>query len=354
MRILDRYVARWVIGGSALALAVLLSLFTVFTLLDELGDVGRGDYGLLQVAQYLALSTPRRTYELVPVAALLGTLLGLGVLASHSELTVIRVSGVSTRRLALSVAQAAAVPALAGVLLGELAVPGTEALAEGVRTAAMASHQALKTRRGFWARDGRRFVNVQHVLPSREMEGVYLYEFDEAGRLQRTVRADRARPEGDAWRLEGLVVSEIGGDRVVARWLTSERWESPLAPDLVGLAVLRPERASSLELARYTRFLAANGQDPAPYAFALWSKLTAPVTTVALTLLVVPFLLGPLRHVGLGPRTLVGALRGVGFHIANQTSTHLGLVYGLPPVLGAAAPTLVVLGVGLWLLRRAG
>ena len=353
MRTLDRYLARWVLGGTLLALAVLLALFSVFTLLDELGDVGRGSYGLAEAAEYLALTTPRRLYEVTPVAVLLGTLLGLGVLASHSELTVMRAAGVSTWRIALTGLKAAGVVILAAVLLGELVVPVTDDLAEAQRSIAMTSRIALKTRTGFWLRDGRRFINVRQVLPDRQLADLYVYAFDESRRLVLATHAKRVRTEDGVWVLDQVAESVLGEDRVENRFRPADRWPSPFAGDLVNLALLRPDRLSALELLRSIGFLRANGQDSMPYELALWGKAMVPLSAATLALLAVPFVLGPLRSAGFGQRILTGSLIGVGFHIVSQATSQLGLVYGLPPALGATLPTVVVLGAAIGLLQRA-
>ncbi len=354
MKTLDRYIGRWVLGGTLLALGVLLALVTVFALMDQLEDVGKGHYTLAAMAEYLALTTPRRAYELVSVAVLLGTLLGLGVLASHSELTVIRSVGVSGWRVVGAALKAAAVPVLAGVLVGELVAPVADDLAEARRSIAVTSQIALKTRTGFWARDGRSFVNIREVLPDRRLAGVYVYDFDERRQLRAATRAERARPAGQGWVLEGVnesVISPTGVERVTAGERT---WDLALSSDFVGFAVVRADRASVVDLARYVRFLRANGQDPALYELALWVKLAMPFTAAAMVLLAVPFVFGPLRSVGVGQRILAGALVGVAFHIVSQATSQLGLVYGLTPILGATGPTALLLGLGAWLMRRAG
>ena len=353
MRLLDRYVGRWVLGGTLLALAVLLALVTVLGLMDQLEDVGKGDYTLPAMLQYLVLTTPRRAYELLPVAVLLGTLLGLGVLASHSELTVIRSAGVSTWRIGGSALRAAALPVVAGVLVGELVAPPADDLAEARRSIAIQSQVALKTRTGFWVRDGRRFVNLREVLPDRRLAGVYVYDFDDGRRLRAATRAERARPEGEGWVLEGVRESRVSPGSVERREETERPWDVSLATDLVGLAVVRADRASSADLRRYVRFLRENGQDPSLYELALWVRSSMPLTAAAMVLLAVPFVFGPLRSVGVGQRVLAGALLGVAFHIVSQATAQLGLVYGLPPPLGALGPTVLVLATGLWLTRRA-
>jgi len=353
VRILGRYIGRWVVGATLLALAVLLALFTVFALIDQLGDVGKGRFGLADMVEYLVLTTPRRVYELIPVATLLGTLLGLGVLASHSELTVIRAAGVSAWRIAAATLKAVALPIIAGIIIGDFVVPAADDLAETRRSIALTSQIALKTRTGFWARDGQRFVNIREVLPDRRLADVYIYAFDEKRRLRTAVRAAGARAVADRWILEEVSESVISAERVESRSATSLPWEAPLAADLVDLAVIRPDRASSADLLRYVRFLRGNGQDPALYELALWSKLTMPLTAGAMALLAIPFVFGPLRSVGMGQRVLAGSLVGVSFHILSQATAQVGLVYGLPPAVGATVPTLAVAALATWLLRRA-
>jgi lipopolysaccharide export system permease protein len=353
MSTLDRYLARWVLGGILLALAVLLALFSVFTLLEELGDVGKGQYGLADAAEYLVLTTPRRVYEVTPVAVLLGSLLGLGVLASHSELTVIRAAGVSTWRIGLTSLKAASVAIVAAALLGELVVPAADDLAEARRSIAMTSRIALKTRTGFWLRDGSRFVNVRQVLPDRRLADIYVYTFDSSRRLVLATHAGRARPADGAWELEQVAESAIREDRVERRTREAERWPSPFQGDLVNLAVMRPDRLSVMDLVRSIDFLRSNEQDAAPYELALWGKVMVPLSAVGMALLAVPFVLGPLRSAGLGQRVLTGSVLGISFHIVSQAASQVGLVYGLPPALGATLPAAGVLGAALWLLHRA-
>ena len=202
-------------------------------------------------------------------------------------------------------------------------------------------------------RDGRRFVNLREVLPDRRLAGVYVYDFDDGRRLRAATRAERARPEGEGWVLEGVRESRVSPGSVERREETERPWDVSLATDLVGLAVVRADRASSADLRRYVRFLRENGQDPSLYELALWVRSSMPLTAAAMVLLAVPFVFGPLRSVGVGQRVLAGALLGVAFHIVSQATAQLGLVYGLPPPLGALGPTVLVLATGLWLTRRA-
>jgi len=137
MRILDRYSAGEVVRGPLLALFVLLALLTFFTLVAELEETGKGTYGVLEAIQYVLLTLPRRTYELLPTATLLGTMLGLGTLASNSELVVMRAAGVSFARIIWAVLKVGIGVALVAILLGEFIAPVSMEYAQNQRAMAM-------------------------------------------------------------------------------------------------------------------------------------------------------------------------------------------------------------------------
>ena len=90
--------ARQIYGAVGFVLIGFLALYAFFDLIGELGDLGRGDYQLRQVFTFVLLSAPTNAYELFPVVVLIGTLYVLSHLASNSEYTVMRASGMSLAR----------------------------------------------------------------------------------------------------------------------------------------------------------------------------------------------------------------------------------------------------------------
>src|SRR5580704_19574102 len=100
MSVLDRYIVRAILGAVLLVMLVLLALGALFVFIDQQDDVGVGHYTALGALWYSLLNLPQLAYELLPITALIGSLLGLGSLARGSELTVIRAAGVSIARLA--------------------------------------------------------------------------------------------------------------------------------------------------------------------------------------------------------------------------------------------------------------
>lgn len=352
LRILDRYVARHVVHGTLVWLVALVVLFNFIAFVDDLGNVGKGEYSLLRAVEYMALTTPRRAFELFPLAALIGALMGLGTLASGSELAVIRAAGVSVRRLCAAVLGGALVLMVVAVVLGELVAPSAERLAETRRSVAITEQLEAHTLSGFWIRDGNSFINIATALPGNRMEQVNIYEFDAERRLRVATRAERARYEDGRWLLEGIVQSHIEDHRVRRERIEAAIWESLFEPDLVSVVTVRPEALSVPGLRRYMDYLERNGLDTSRYRLALWHKIVYPLATGVMIVLAVPMVLGRLKAVGLGQRILAGVLIGISFHVLNQASAHLGLVYGLSPALSAVVPTALFAAAAAWMLRR--
>ena len=99
MNLLDRYVIRAVLGGVFVVLGVLLTLGALFLFANQQDDIGQGTYTALDAFWFVLLNIPQQVYEMMPIAVLIGALLGLGTLSRGSELTVMRAAGLSVWRI---------------------------------------------------------------------------------------------------------------------------------------------------------------------------------------------------------------------------------------------------------------
>lgn len=120
---LDRYIGSSVFMAILAVLGIILGLASLFAFIDEMGAVNE-TYTVVDVMSYVALTAPRRVYEMLPMAGLIGCLIGLGSLASNSELTIMRAAGVSVGRIVWAVMKPMLVLMLVGVLVGEYVAPG--------------------------------------------------------------------------------------------------------------------------------------------------------------------------------------------------------------------------------------
>jgi lipopolysaccharide export system permease protein len=354
MKILDRHIGFHVIRDSALTLVALLAIFSLVEFLDDLSDVGKGRYTMRAAVEYMLLTTPNRIFILFPIAGVIGSLIGLGSLAAHRELVVIRATGISSLRIAGAAMKAAAVLVLASVLVGEVVSPYTEQLAHQRRATALSDNHALGTGNGFWVRDGNTFINVGQVLPGNRMKELYIYEFDDERQLRVATFADDGIYQDGEWTLGGVRQSIIGTDGVTAREVVEADWRSRFDPELAEVVSVRLTSLSILGLMRYIDYLQSNGLDTGRYELALWSKIIHPFTTVVMIFIALPLVLGRLGSVGIGQRILAGIVIAVSFLLLEQLAGHMGLAFGLNPMVAAWAPTLSFFALAVWMFRKVG
>lgn len=352
MTLLDRYLGRTVVGASLLVLLVLTALWGFVTFIEQLHRIGHGSYGVFDALQYALLTLPDNALDLFPTAALMGALLGLGGLASTNELMVIRTAGVSALRIAASALVGGIVLAVAVALIGEYIAPPAKSYAEQARGAALYGRVGSGGEGGIWARDGDLYINVREMADQKLIRGIYIYRFDGL-QLTRATHADVARFENGHWQLHNLQTTTLSGQTEArSTRAASAEWKTLLDPDLLSLFVVDPDNLSAGGLLRYIDYLHHNNLSAKRYETAFWHKVARPVTVLAMVLLAMPFVFGPLRSAATGQRLLVGILTGVAFYLFNTMTAQLGEVFGAPPLAAAWLPTVVLAAVSLFAVSR--
>ncbi len=343
MRLLDRYLARQVLVYTLLVMGVLVTLAALFVFIDQQDDVGVGTFGMLDAMFVTALMLPQQAFQLLPVAALIGALVGLGNLARGSELIVVRAAGISVLRVAWAAAAAGALLLGIGAVLGEVLAPPLEAYAHQIKTFGKYNNFSFAGRAGIWVKDGDRIVSIQQQSADNVYGGVYVYVLgagaDGRQSLLALARADRAEAvPGHGWRLSNFADSALAAGSVTTRHLPTFAVEGGISPEFLGIAVVDPLSLPIRGLWRYVQHLRANGLESRSWEVALWSRISRSLSTVLLCMLAVPFVFGPLRSAGAGSRTAIGVMVGVVYFLINRTLENSGDVYGLDPLLVAWAP----------------
>ena len=353
MRKLDGYIGSSVFLAILAVLGIILGLASLFAFIDEMGDIS-DTYTLWDASQFVLLTAPRRLYDMLPMAGLIGCLIGLGSLASNSELTIMRAAGVSIGRIVWAVMKPMLVLMLAGVLIGEYVAPVTENKAQADRSLAQGGGEAQTSKRGLWHREGEEFVHINTVQPNGLMLGVTRYRFDAERHMQSSSFARRAQYQQDHWLLTDVTTTLFRGDHTEVVKTPEERWDVALTPQLLNTVVMAPESLSITGLWAYIHYLSDQGLNNDRYWLAFWTKVLQPLVTAALVLMAISFIFGPLRSVTLGQRVFTGVLVGFVFRIAQDLLGPSSQVFGFPPLLAVLLPAAICALAGVWLLRRAG
>jgi len=352
-KILDWYIGRTIIATSTLVLITFVGLSGIIKYVEQLRKVGEGTYDLLQALIFVVLSVPRDIEMFFPMAALLGALIGLGALAASSELVVMQAAGFSKLDIGLSVLKTAVPLMIIITLLGEWGAPQAQKMARDLRSFATSGGQILSVRTGVWARDANDFIFIGKINDNR-LYAMNIWRFDENKQLRQVYNAKQVDYIGENnWLMKDVVVTDMNDDIVISKHSLPEyRWKTALAPDKLAVVTVKPEELALSGLYDYVHYLKASEQDSSRYELAFWRKISQPFSIAVMMLMALSFIFGPLRSVTMGARILSGVIAGFTFYISSEFFGPLSLVYHIPPVFGAIAPSLVFLTIALLLLRR--
>ncbi len=350
---MDRYIAVTILKSAAVVIACLLTLLTMFTLLDEFRDITPG-YTKSHALQYVLLSTPRQLYDLMPYGVFIGALVGLGVLASRSELTVLRSAGTSIVRLF----GAASIPVLILIglnqVLGEFVAPAGETAAGSLKLSVQRGDGDGRIVSSHWYREGPLITNVGGFDDSGELIGIRQYEFQD-GRMTRSRRADRAGyiEDGGYWLLENVAETRIDAERASVRRYPEMPWRISANPDILSAkALFDPGKLSFADLRFQIDYMSREGLEPTRYQVAFWGKALQPLAVLGLVLVALAFVTGPLREAGLGARLGAGIAVGLAFKYLVDVFGPMSVVFSIPPWLAMSAPVAVTWIAGVVLVRR--
>lgn len=353
--VLDRYIGKTIFNTIMMTLFMLVSLSGIIKFVDQLRKVGQGEYSTLGAGLYTLLSIPKDIEIFFPMAALLGALMGLGTLASRSELVVMQASGFTRMQIAAAVMKTAIPLVLLTMAIGEWVAPQGDQLARNFRSQALYGGSMLSVQNGLWAKDGHDFIFIERVVSDNQLAGVNIYHFDDENRLQTLRYAASASFNNGIWRLSQVDESDLtNNQQITGRQTLSGEWKTNLTPDKLGVVALDPESLSITGLYEYVRYLKQSGQEANRYLLNMWGKIFSPFSVAVMMLMAVSFIFGPLRSVAMGVRMITGISFGFLFYVLDQIFGPLSLVYNMPPLFGALLPSVafLLISVALLLKRR--
>jgi lipopolysaccharide export system permease protein len=352
MNIIDRYLALAAARATLLVMVVLLALIGFISLTNQLQDVGRGNFQVADAFVVVLANFPRNVFDVFPIAALLGGMMGLGALAKHSELVAVRAAGVGLRRLAFSMLLAGALFAAAAGAIGELLMPPAERFSNEYSDELKRDRTSLSGLSGSWLRDGERVFNILQVESLERLGGVYVYHFDDTGRLESVALARRAEVGEDrVWSLEDVVLTRFR-ERIETERIENLELLTGIDPSVMAVSVIDTNSMSIPMLREYIRYLEANDLQASRYEMAMWQRLANIAAVPAMLLLALPFVFGPLRSGGNSARFVVGFMIGVLYILGKGALADGAHVYGAPVWLTAWLPVVVILCAALFGLSR--
>lgn len=352
MKLISRYMIRQMSVMSVYALLAFLALYSFFEVIDQVGDLGHGGFNGIKMMQYVLMQMPTHAYELMPLAVLIGGLIALSQLASGSELTVIKASGLSTKKLLLILIQFGLIFTLLTAVLGEWIGPSLSQQAENLKNKALHG-KITTTENGLWLKEQNNIINVREMLPDHTLLGVKIWQYNDRYELTQAGEAESAvlNPDG-SWQLKNIRYSTLGADRVTVTTAAEQRWTIDLDSHLLDALLVEPEQMSLSELTTYIAHLKNNRQQTQAYAIAWWHKVMYPIATLVMALVAYAFTPQTTRHGNMGLKLFGGICLGLLFHFAGRLFGFTSQLYGVPAFLAGTLPTVMFALLAVYLIRR--
>ncbi|MCP4187319.1 MAG: LPS export ABC transporter permease LptG [Gammaproteobacteria bacterium] len=350
--IINRYILRQIHQGTLLTLMVLVSLSLIFIFIGELDDVGKGYYSLLHAIEYVVLLFPGKLVEFMPLAAMLGTILSLGSLASNSEIIAMQAAGVSVSQLIMAVLQAAIILALISFLVADWVAPVSETNARQIRSSAINDTTAIRGKKGLWVKDDNSILHINLLLPNGIARNIEIHQLDDAGRLLSAITAESAIPEGNSWRLKQVNQTLMGNHDVSTHQYNEMIYHGRISDELLNALMIEPRQMSSVDLFTYIGFLQQNNLQARVELLTFWQKIFSPLVVIIMCILAIPFVLGLQRQGNAGQRLMMGIILGLTYVVADRLLIQLGSHLNLFPFINALLPAVLFLLLTVYLLLR--
>jgi len=350
---LDRHIVAHIFGLTAIAGLALSVIYTFISFVSESSSLGKGDFGPVQLAGYVLWTLPGSLQILLPIIALLGTLMGLGTLAAQNEITAMRAAGISLLRIGRATMLAGLVIGALNLVLGDWLAPLGRENAQEIRNEYRYRRAPGAVNRPVWLREGDFILHVGLVRTETEVADVVAYNLAPDMSFRTILHIEEAFFREGRWLLKNVRRTDFTPEGAKVTQQPEAIWEGHLSPAVLKLVMLKTNAISIRGLLQLTDYLQTNNLDDRAYRLELYRKLVAPFTVLTMMLFAVPFVMGSLRSSGTGQRLLFGILVGVAFYMVNEVTANAGQLSGWPPLLSAALPTLALGSVALWRLARA-
>lgn len=349
--IFDKYVGKLVLFTILVVAVVLIILTALITFVDQLRYIGRGDIDFSFLIVHVLLQVPEMLVMMFPISVLLGCVIALGSLAKNSELVVLQSFGISKQGIIMLAIKTIIPLIIVVALVSEFVVPPVQQYAASRYSAVANRGQLSITHQGLWLRENNYFFSIRFTMSDGSIQDISRYEFDKL-ELKSLCTAKAGIFNGKNWDMFDVVKNTFTDKQVHKEQVATEKWDLGLNPSRIETLSLNGLYLTIGGLLDYINYLEENNLDARTYRLELYNKLVMPFAIIIMLLLAASTVFGPLRSMTMGARVVMGIALGFLFYIANQIGAPLALVYGVPPLISACAPSILFLFLAIALLRR--
>jgi lipopolysaccharide export system permease protein len=261
--------------------------------------------------------------------------------------------GISLWRIVGWVMRSALLLIVLSFVLSEWVIPYTNEKAQSIKK--QRSVAALGEVKGYWSREGQRFIYIDYANSQGQLRNIQAIDFDQNYRLQSFVTAEKGQFLKDGqWTLEkSHQVDLLAQGNAIKTDHEQQALGLALQPKYVHMVTLDPDDLSPSQLISFMQYLSEYSQVPKTYELAFWKKVTSPFALITLVLIACSFIFGPLRQQSMGFRLVIALFTGLGFFYLQDFLGYASLVYAPSPAWFVLLPILLMFAAGSYLLYRA-
>ena len=354
MKIRERYIRKTLLSFTLVVLVIWLGIYSFFTFLSEMNSIGQVNYTSLEAFRYIALLIPEVAYKHASPVILLGCVLGMGHLATTSQLLVLRVSGVSIFKLTILTIKTALIFVIVVIAIGEIFAPISSDEAEKGRSEALGHPTASQSQEGFWIRDGDNFINVQKNIDGKLFSGVTIIEVNSSNKISTVMKSDNATFDGKSLKMNNADIFSIDSTKEIDDISHKERnsYNKTVSfdQDLIDSLKKEPKELTTWNIIKQIKFLSDNKLRSGIFEVELYKRIIKPITLVAMILLAMLFIFSSTRDATLGRKIFFGIALGLSFEMLSRIGGAMSLSFDFNPVMSAVLPTIVVMVIAIILL----
>ncbi|MCC2624643.1 MAG: lptG [Burkholderiales bacterium] len=355
MSIITRYIVKKCLFFTFLMSLATIIIITMFNILGQLGDVGKGSFTTTAMLFYATLLIPNYIYLLMPLAVLIGVMCGMLSLVNYSEYAIIRTSGVSLKKITIILFGFGFAFSLITFSFGELLGPEANHYAQVYKMEKMKQIVSTNLHSGIWSKDGTNaFVNIKQVMPDNTIVGVNIFVYDDNLKLKYFKTADEGKydEKNRRWVLSHLKQYDYTKQDIVTTEINNFQWDTAIEPSYFNVLVIAPEDMSAISLLSYMHHLDINHQSTQRYQIAFWNKLLYPLACISMALIALAFTPNNRRNINLGVKLFAGILIGVAFFFTMRLIGFMALLFAWNAIIASLTPTLILFGFGWYFVIR--
>ena len=353
MKLIPSYILKKCFINTQLVLLSLIIIFSIFSLLGQIDNLGKADFKLTSLIVYTFLQIPNSIYLLLPMSILIGVMLSLLNMVNYSEYAVIRTSGVSVFSITKILFFFGLVYTIVLFIFGEFIIPRTNNYSNIYKKSRTHELYSIQLHSGIWTKDGNNnFININQIYPNSTIENIRILKYNNKFQLISYITAKTAIYDylNKYWILNNTTEALYEPDKITYTKKANLKWITSIDPKYFNVLIIEPENMSIINLSNYIFQLDKSHQSTKKYLISYWEKIVYPFSCIAMALICIGFIPNNRRNINLGSKLFAGIFLGVGYFFVNKLLSSLALLVNINPIIIAISPTLFLFSLSLYII----